>query len=258
MEAQLLTWVMAITVVFLSVAASILLVLLLRKSRVSWKAFCGTEDVETYTVTIIGGIYGVLLAFMIFAVWSKFDETNTTVEREADALTNLYRLAESLPQPLRGELRRDCREYVTVMTQDEWPAMAHRQSSIRAWHLVDHMWGIVSNLPPKALPDEVLHDHVLTTYTHVTEYRRYRLFRAKLQLPGLLWAILIFGGVLTVGLSALFRTESLPQQLVKTGALAAMISFSLLTIWDLDGPFDGAVRVTPSAFQEAVSVMEAN
>jgi len=42
-------------------------------------------------------------------------------------------------------------------------------------------------------------------------------------------------------------------------SLALMISFMLYTVWELDNPFQGDVRIRPTAFQHALEIIkEAN
>jgi len=42
--------------------------------------------------SIFGALWGILVAFIIFTVWSQFNNTSTYIESEANALKQLYRL----------------------------------------------------------------------------------------------------------------------------------------------------------------------
>ena len=50
---------------------------------------------------ILGTTYAVILGFMLYTVWTDFGAANLNVDLEANALRNLYRLAEGLPQQQR-------------------------------------------------------------------------------------------------------------------------------------------------------------
>jgi hypothetical protein len=76
-----------------------------------------------------------------------------------------------------------------------------------------------------------------------------RLVAAEEGIPGVLWAVLIFGGVAAVGFTYLFGLESTwaPHRLMVV-TLAAVIGLVLFTIGALEHPFSGGARVGKEAF----------
>ena len=59
------------------------------------------NDVTGWQLGILGTTYAVILGFMLYAVWTEFDTATQNVEMEANSLTNLYRLADGLPDASR-------------------------------------------------------------------------------------------------------------------------------------------------------------
>src|SRR3984957_10739973 len=79
------------------------------------------NDVTGWQLSILGTTYAVILGFMLYAVWTDFDTATQNVEMEANSLTNLYRLAEGLPDGSRGELQKLGRGSGGEGVKKEWP-----------------------------------------------------------------------------------------------------------------------------------------
>ncbi|NLC57981.1 MAG: DUF4239 domain-containing protein [Armatimonadetes bacterium] len=246
--------VLAVLVVAASALLAVVLVRLMRHPVASAMASPGTVDVEGAYITVVGGLYAILLAFMVVVVWTDFQAAGDAVDQEANRVADLYRLAGALPPDLRRSIRQACRDYVEAVEQDEWPAMARRQPSPRAWAATDQLWVRVRAATPARVEDAVLRESLLETLLALAEQRRLRLFQAEATLPALLWGVLLFGALLTVALAAAFRVEPSATHALKAAVLAAMISVLLLTIGVLDRPFGGAVHITPEAFAQARAV----
>lgn len=57
--------------------------------------------------------------------------------------------------------------------------------------------------------DQEILNHLISELTSMTEHRRIRMLQSKKSLPGILWAVLIVGGIVTVGTSCFFGVDSL-------------------------------------------------
>jgi len=75
-----------------------------------------------------------------------------------------------------------------------------------------------------------------------------RLVSAEEGIPGVLWAVLIFGGVAAVGFTYLFGLENTWAHRLMVVTLAAVIGLVLFTIGALEHPFSGGARVGKEAF----------
>src|ERR1700722_13597176 len=85
------------------------------------------NDLIGWQLGILGTTYAVILGFMLYSVWTAFGDANLNVDLEANALRNLYRLAEGLPKQQRTLLEAQTRNYADAVIQYDWPAMAHSQ-----------------------------------------------------------------------------------------------------------------------------------
>ena len=246
-----------LSAIALSLLISLALVHLVRRYRVRYRIE-GTADVEGIYMVALATLYGIFVAFMIFATWTRYYDATESASAEADTLTNVYRLAEGLPETARSQLQQACVKYAETMVQYEWPAMAKGKQSPEGRHAAHRMWPIFDAMNLGSTSD-VLHDHLLTEFTELISLRQNRLLHAEEGLPNILLALLIFGALLTVLFAAVFSVEDTVPHALKTCVLALMISFMLYTVWELDNPFLGDVRIRPTAFQHALEIIkEAN
>ena len=85
------------------------------RATVSQEVLASTSDVVGNYLQTLGGIYAVLLAFVVFVVWNQFNDARAMVEREANELIDLFRTAKGLPEPTRGVLHEHIRAYVATV-----------------------------------------------------------------------------------------------------------------------------------------------
>ena len=76
-----------------------------------------------------GVIYAVLLAFVVFAVYTQFASADKIVTSEAATLASLYIDTQRYPEPARSSTQEVIREYTRSVVKDELPAMQRGQPS---------------------------------------------------------------------------------------------------------------------------------
>jgi cytochrome c oxidase assembly factor CtaG len=59
------------------------------------------HDVAGFAFGVIGSFYGVVLAFVIVAVWQRFERATEKVQDETVAIANLYTLSQGLGEPMK-------------------------------------------------------------------------------------------------------------------------------------------------------------
>lgn len=198
----------------------------------------------------IGGFYGVLLAFLVVAIWGQFQDARVTVTREANQIGDIARMAQGFPADTRQNIQHALIDYTQAVIDDEWPAMSRGQESQRAWQSFRQLWEAFRASKPSDPREASLFDHCLFRLNELGDSRRARLFAAKERVPGLMWALLLLGGSVTIFSTCFFRLPSHLPQTLMVSALAGLIGFILFLIIDFDRPFSGVARVPPSALAE--------
>jgi Protein of unknown function (DUF4239) len=213
------------------------------------------NDVTGWQLGILGTTYAVILGFMLYAVWTEFDTATQNVEMEANSLTNLYRLAEGLPDASRIEVQQLARLYAERVIQNDWPEMERGGVPVESVGLASKIQRVLISVPDGSRSVGVAQDHAITELSAMTTCRRTRLLENALSLPAVLWFVLIVGGVLTIVSSCMFGSQNRFLHGVQVAFFSLLIGLALLATADINRPFQGSVRVGNDAFVRALENM---
>jgi hypothetical protein len=216
-----------------------------------WDKRSNYNDLIGSQLSILGTTYAVMLGFMLFAVWSAYREADLNVGLEANALVDIYHLAEGLPEPQHAQLQDSARSYADAVLNRDWPQMATSEEPKQSREIDAEMWKIATSVWPKSQAEQTSQDHVLSELSALTEHRFTRVLQNTTQLPKVLWCVLLVGGVLTIVSACMFGSQNRKLQALQVFSLALLVSLSLVAIADIHRPFHGVIRVRDSAFQRA-------
>ena len=217
------------------------------------------NDVAGFIYAVVGVIYAVLLALMVIAVWEEHEAAKATVREEANELADVFWLAHRLPEPEGPRLQELARSYATVVAEEEWPRMARGDgSSPEAWALMDEMRLSMQNVEVDTRSEQVLFERGLERIDALADARRERMVEAEEGIPAVLWAVLVFGGIITVSFTYLFGLENTWSHRLMVAAVAGLIALVLFTVGSLEHPFSGVTRVGPEAFELVLERFEAS
>jgi uncharacterized protein DUF4239 len=217
------------------------------------------NEVAGFIIAVLGVAYAVLLAFVIFTVWNRFEEARVVSAQEANALTNAFRVAEGFPDPARRRMLDLCRLYARNVVEEEWELTGRgmqSQDSPRAWTYLNQLWTAVRDTAPHTPREQALYAQLLTEMHDLGNQRKLRLLASREGIPSVMWVVLVSGGVLTVAFTYFFGIKSSRTQALMTAALAGTIALNLYLIEAIDYPFTGDVQVHPEAFHQALRVFD--
>ena len=234
-------WLGALLIVILPTALGMCGPVLVRR-RFSLERLTTNNEIAGFKFATVGVIYAVLLAFAVIIVWERFSDGENAVVQEAGAAATLYRLAED-PDPESRALRASLTRYLQLALEKDWPQMARVHSSPEVTRSLDVLYGSAlaltrSGTHPHAVLVEIFHQ-----MDNMTEARRARLHLATGIVPGMLWGVLVLGGVLTVGFTFFFGTRNLAAQVMMTGILSVIVFMGLFVIVSINHPFTGPVHI---------------
>jgi len=112
------------------------------------------NDLIGWQLSILGTTYAVILGFMLYTVWTKFGEADLNVDSEANALVNLYSLADGFPEAQRIQLQTLAHSYADAVINQEWPQMSRGEVPERSSAISREMWKTVMSVKAVA-PTEV-------------------------------------------------------------------------------------------------------
>jgi hypothetical protein len=210
------------------------------------------NDVAGFLYAVVGVTYAVLLALLVIAVWEQYQRARETVESEANATVEIAWLDHGLPKTEGQHLQEDARSYAQEVVDEEWPLMEQGTEGERGtpegWDLIDDMRATLQEVQPSTEAESQLYAEGLDEIQRLGDARRMRLVQAEEGMPGVLWVVLVFGAVVTVGFTYLFGLRNSWAHRLMVMSLTAVIVLVLFTIGVMDDPFTGGARIEPSAF----------
>lgn len=208
------------------------------------------NDLAGIFLGVLIGVYGIVLAFVIVALYEDFKAAEGTVRTEATELAQLYRDSGAFPAEVRGRIDDEIGRYVTVVVNEEWPLMAEGEASDAAWESIDRLYGIYQGYEPQTEVESTFYGESVAKLDELVASRRERIEQAEQSLPTE-FEVLIFGGaLLLVGFLSFFGSRNSGVQMVMVVAVSALIGFNLLLAVVLDHPFSGDVGISSHPFQE--------
>ena len=209
------------------------------------------NEITGWQISVLGTTYAVILGFMLFAVWSDFQDAQRNVEAEASCLANLYWAASGLPAGQREEIRKLANDYAEAMIKDEWPAMSLGNVTHSGTLIVQQFWEAAEQSQSLTAAQQVSLEQTMAEIGSVSEHRRVRQMESQSHLPPVLWLMLIVGGGITIMSACLFGSEYPALHMLQVIMLALLLSLCLVAIADINLPFRGVVRVEPTGFYNA-------
>ena len=208
-------------------------------------------------------ILGPIVTLAVFVSALVIAQANATYQRgsqaasqEASAVELLYENAGLLPDDSGTSLQATAVCYARATSRVEFPAVADGGGQSPT---VDWWAGEFNRQIPEVIdgPGSVV-GQVVSLNRQQTEARASRIYDAEPHLP-LFTIVLMVGAVLFVVLA--LATFAVPDMrrgilLALTGVLALLLGGTLVMIEQLEQPFSGVIRVSPSAIDKSLGRME--
>jgi hypothetical protein len=210
------------------------------------------DSVGNYLQTV-ATIFSVLQAFVVFVVWTQFNEARLQVEREANEIVDLARTTEALPEPLASQLQAHLGHYADAVLEQEWKAMASSGMSVEdaGGVILERAFAELRAFEPATQRDAALFSEALSRFNELYNVRTARVTSACSRVPMGLMLLLYSGGVVIIGSMYLLTVSSFGIHALITSAVAGAISHILYVVHDLDNCFSGDWQVQRSAFERA-------
>jgi magnesium-transporting ATPase (P-type) len=246
-----------VIVVLAAVVASLLFMVGLNRAR-HGENRRNYNDLIGWQLGILSTTYAVILGFMLYAVWTTYGEADLNVDQEANAVADLYRLAEEFPEPQQSQLKNQARSYAEAVIHREWPEMANHEEPRQSAAISSEMWQTVRSLQTSTSTEQMAQDHAFSELSSLAQHRLTRLSQSTMRLPNVLWCVLLAGGALTIVSACMFWMEDEKLQALQVFSLSLLVSLALVAIADIHRPFQGLVHVRSYAFQAALQSMKDN
>ena len=209
------------------------------------------NDLIGWQLSVLGTTYAVVLGFMLYTSWTNFDAAQLNVDLEANALRNIFRLAEGLPSQQRAQIEMHARAYADAVIDQDWPEMALGQIPEGTHEINEHLWRTLMSVKTASSSETTAEDHALSELSALTLHRRTRLLQSVSELPAILWDVLLVGGLLTLISASMFGSAKPRVHTFMVCSTTLLVTLVMLAIADVNHPFQGWVHVNNYAFVRA-------
>jgi hypothetical protein len=193
--------------------------------------------------------YGLVLALIAVNVWQTYNDVSRTVSLEATAFAALYRDVSGYPEPTRGRLQAEIRGYVDQVIHGAWPLMRKGQVPTQGVEWMTRFQAVLMSFEPTTEGQKLLHAETLHAYNHATLCRRLRVDAVATGLPGVMWAVILVGAVVSISASFFFRVDDGRLHGLLIVLLSSLIGLVIVLTVALDHPFRGDLGLSSDPYQ---------
>jgi hypothetical protein len=248
-------WALALVVISICVCFSVGLQLLTRW-RFGVDFLLSNQEVAGFKFAVVGVAYGVLLAFVVIAVWSEFERTERDSYAEAERFYNLHRNSYNFPEQVGQEMRRALIAYAVEVRDSDWPMMEKGlRGSLSAAAAYDRLSLAVGQTRPDSIALLPSVTHAFDLMQQIADYRLERLSDVGGHVTPAIWGVLLLGAIVTLGYPAFFAAKNVNAQMLMTAGLAAIIGATLFLTMSMNYPFSGSERLTPKPIDDVIQRM---
>lgn len=212
------------------------------------------------------GVFGVLatgfallLGFVVFLAFTKYDESRAGAEAEALAIVQQFETAQLMPPTVRARLSGELTCYGRSVVAVEWPAMQSntRTDAINPWAVA--LFRTLQTVEPQTASEQSAFDEWLSQTSVREEARRDRLHPAEGIVPLPVWLVLFFSAALIFVYVLFFADsgESAAAQGLMAGSVTAVIVATLLVLVALDRPYQQDIGgLDPVAMKRSLGILD--
>ena len=147
------------------------------------------------------------------------------------------------------------RVFSLSVVRDEFPAIkamswdSRFQPRLSTHEASSQLWVAIKQIVPRNLQEQSLYGEILKDVNSMAQLRVKRRVIAQNDLPGVLWAVVVVGGLVAVGFTALFGHESLRGHIVLAGLLSFVVGGVIYVVVSLNYPFMGEISIRPDGYE---------
>jgi hypothetical protein len=207
------------------------------------------NDIVGYYFGAITVLYGITLGLLMIGTWTTFTDTQDKVDREASTLAAFYLDANHYPEPTRGRLRDDLRAYVRQVIDVGWPLQRRGVVPRGNVFIVANLANDLAAFQPGSEEEKILHMETYARFNELVERRRSRLLGVSAGLSGALWALVLIGAAINIGVTWCFHLHNQRMHFWMTALTSSLLGLMIFLLAAMDHPYWGGVSVAPEPFQ---------
>jgi hypothetical protein len=201
-------------------------------------------------ILLVGSIYSVMFAFVIFVIWSQFTDVENFVMRECNSLNDLLRFSEHLNPDADHKIRRGVADYSRSVLKSEWRALGGRRRDKPTEKCFSELMDAVIRTLPAGPTEDAIHQRLIDIARQAGEHRDERVTKSLTRIPQTLVRLV---DTMAGALVLLVFVYPFHHWLVGVSCfvlLSVVLFLAYLVMEDTDNPFEGVCNVSPQPFSD--------
>ena len=205
------------------------------------------EGISTL-ILLIGSIYAVMFAFVIYVIWGQFTDVQNFMMRECKSLNELLRFSGFLNPDGCRNIQRAVTDYVHRVVKSEWVALGERRRDKSSEQAFSELLDAVLRIAPISSEESAVHQRLIDIAREAGEHRDERMTKSLTQIPATLIHL-----VRTMEIGLLLLVFFYPFHHWVAGMccfllVAAVLFLANVVMTDTDNPFKGVYTINPAPF----------
>jgi hypothetical protein len=211
------------------------------------------EGISTL-ILLIGSIYAVIFAFVIYVIWGQFTDVENFMMRECKSLNELLRFSAFLTPDAARSIRRAVGDYLQLVVKSEWTALGERRRDKISEQAFSTLLNAVLHVAPISPEQNVVYQRLIDIAREAGEHRDERITKSLTQIPATLIHL-----VHTMAIALLLLVFFYPFHNWVAGMccfliLGIILFLANLVMADMDNPFKGVYNVDPKPFSDLAAL----
>jgi hypothetical protein len=207
------------------------------------------EGINTL-ILLIGSIYAVVFAFVIYVIWGQFSDVENFMMRECKSLNELLRFSDFLDAEGSRSIRRAVGDYSQRVVKSEWAALAERRRDKTSEHAFSELLDAVLHAAHSGPEQEAVYQRLIDIAREAGGHRDERLTKSLTKIPATLIHLVHTMAIALLLLVFFYPFHHLVSGLFCFLLLSVILFLANLVMTDTDNPFQGVYNVSPRAFSD--------
>lgn len=207
------------------------------------------NDIVGFYFGAITVLYGITLGLLMVGVWSTYTQTEDKVDHEASTLAAFYLDVSRYPEPIRGRLQNDLRDYTRHVIDEAWPQQQKGIIPRGNVAVVANLANDLASFEPATEEQKILDAESYARFAELVERRRSRLLGVKAGLSSALWALLLLGALINIAVTWCFHLQNRKMHIWMTLLTSALLGLMIFLMAAMDHPYFGKISVSSEPFQ---------
>jgi len=248
----------AALITFVVTAIAITVMLLVRR-RAPEGSYFKDGDRASGVFGVLAGGFAIFSGFVIFLAFTTYDQSRNGAEAEALLVAQQYQTAQLMPEKIRTKVSGELVCYARYVVKRSWPELEDgtQGESLNPWGVA--LFRSLQGVEPVSASEQAAYAKWLDQTSDREEARRDRIHGAANVIPDTLWVVLLVVAVIILIYMLFFADsgEGPVTQAVLMGAVAAVLTVTLLVINALDNPYNpGIGQLRPTAMERTLVILD--